>query len=115
MATVRIDMREAAERLAQWNADSEESVVRIWWFPSEEEIRLIEVDDSTLAAPDKRAQPYYFPARLPEVPYPCGIALVRPEEEQNIALPAAWNASWNDAVLIFERGNGKRARSSRNG
>jgi hypothetical protein len=41
------DMRAAAEALAHANLQSDDQVTRVYLFPAEDEIRLVEVDESS--------------------------------------------------------------------
>ena len=94
-------IREYARRLAEANAEAEPSISDAYWFPAEDEIRLIEVDRDT--PPSDCVMPFYF-GEDPEgdIPVPSGIAMIRPEEKDTLSPPEGWG-TWGDAVLIWSR------------
>ncbi|MCX7015035.1 MAG: hypothetical protein NTW86_21190 [Candidatus Sumerlaeota bacterium] len=96
------DLMEAAVRLAEHSAEGEPNMKEILLFPSENEIRLVEVDE--LAMPNGgRAIPFHFGADVEgRIPYRSAIALILPEEKAKIALPEGWG-TWEDAVRIWPR------------
>lgn len=96
-----IDIATAAEKLARANAESESSIVKILWFPHEDQIRLIEVDKSSMAFQDDEIHPYYFSA-VADIPYVSAIALISPEQEKRLQLPLDWG-TWESAVVVFDR------------
>ena len=78
---IKPPIRVVAEQLAKSNADAEPSVERIYLFPDEEEIRLVEID--TDFGSSEKVQPYYFgPQPIYGQPYPMAIALILPEQCQ---------------------------------
>jgi len=96
-------IREAAEKLADANLESDPNVKRIYLFPSLEEIRLVEVDET--AQPnylDAPLRPFYFSGNASSgVEYISAIALIRPEDEGRIELPEDWG-DWSSAELLRE-------------
>lgn len=94
-------MLKAARKLAEANAISEPNIKTIYVFPSDEEVRLVEVDATAL--PSDQITPFYFsPDREGGVPFRSGIALIRPEEEGNVPPPAGWG-TWDDAIKIWPK------------
>ncbi len=94
-------IRTAAESLAKTNAETEETIIKILWFPHDHQIRLVEVDEGTVSAEEDRVYPFYFPA-VSDLPYVSAIALIRPEEERNLKLPEDWG-SWDSGVVLYKR------------
>lgn len=95
-------LREAAESLAKANLASEPTLDRIYLFPSEDEIRLVEVDRTAQPLGSDEIAPYYFSAAPASgLIYPSAIALIRPEDQENASPPAGWG-DWKDAVVIWE-------------
>lgn len=98
-------VREAAEDLVRVNLEAAPEIIKAYLFPSEEEIRLIYVDPTTmpLRLGDTLA-PFYFGARKdPQQPldfYTAAIVLIRPEEAENVPLPDKWG-QWGDASMLW--------------
>jgi hypothetical protein len=93
------DIEAAARRLADFNREAEPGLQAIYLFPAEDEIRLIEVDPTTL--PSDSIEPYYFGADpANRLFFPSAIALIRPEEVGVLALPEGWG-TWSEARLLF--------------
>lgn len=97
-------IEQAARELARANALSEDSMVRIYWFPHEKEVRLVEVLEQTPPTHGGTVLPYFF-GPSSDYPFDLGIALVRPEEEQRDRLPAEWG-TWTDGVVVYQRNGG---------
>lgn len=97
-----IEIEAAARRLAEANAKSEASISKIYWFPDQKQIRLVEVDLESIKSSDSTIRPFYFNP-VEEVPYPSGIALIHPDEEGRKELPREWKVTWSDGKLLFER------------
>ncbi len=93
------DIQAIARNLARSNAETEESIRAIYLFPNSEEIRLIEVDETT--PPSDGINPFVFgPDRRHGLPYRMSIALIRPEENRVLSPPKEWG-TWEDAVQIW--------------
>lgn len=98
-ATQQEDIVSIAKRLADAHRDAEPSIEKIYLFPSDEEIRLVEVDSVTV--PSDRVTPFYFaPDAAGGIPFRSAIALIRPDEDARIPLPEGWG-SWSSARLIW--------------
>ncbi len=99
------DMRATAKVLAEAAREAEPAIRKILLFPSAEDVRLVYVD--TTAHPsgeDARVAPYYFrPAPNVGIDFESAVALIRPEEEGQLALPDGWG-TWNDAEILWEQG-----------
>ena len=103
MTTIVDDMRAAAQRLAELNAASEPAIREIYLFPAENEIRLVEVDETALPRGDEQIAAYHFgPDPHGEIKYPSAIALVRPEDQERLWPPEGWG-SWEGAEVIWRR------------
>lgn len=94
-------VREAAERLAKDWGDKDDAVIRIYWFPHESQIRLVEVDVEAIPSPGA-LMPFYFTPHE-NLPYESGVALATPDEENRSPLPPEWRASWADGQIVFQR------------
>ena len=100
-------MNEAIKReaftLALANVEAEPAIERVYLFPSNEQVRLIEIDSTT--SPTKNGNvvaPFYFGRDLESgLPFPSAIALIRPEEYDTHRPPAEWG-DWSDAEIIWE-------------
>ncbi len=91
-------IREAARRLAEANVEAEPALHAVYLFPSEREIRLIELDPNAL--PSERITPFYFgPDPHGGIAFPSAIVLLRPEEI-HLTPPEGWG-TWDDAVLLW--------------
>ena len=88
--------------LAADNRKAEPEIERIYWFPADSEVRLIEVLPSVPKAGDDEeiVRPFYFRANPSDgLPAPSGIAMVRPDEVRRLATPADWG-DWDSAVEL---------------
>lgn len=95
-----VDTDSCAKKLAQANVEAEIHITGVWHFPSTDEIRLVETDE-TAAPSDNALDPFYFaPDPKSGIPFPSGIAIIRPDEFGNLALPEGWG-SWKDAKRIY--------------
>ena len=91
-------MRELARALAQSNKAEEPQISRAFWFPSTEELRMVEVDDT--AIPSDEVIAFHFgPSPAAGLPVPFAIALIRSSEVKAIPLPEGWG-SWDDAEEV---------------
>ena len=96
-----LEMRKAAEKLADYAREDQPEIVRVLLFPSAEELRLLYVD--TAAHPGRVGEaiaPFYFRS-TPEqgIPYSSAVALVRPDDVGQRELPLGWG-QWADAESI---------------
>ncbi|HVT81973.1 MAG TPA: hypothetical protein VHM90_15115 [Phycisphaerae bacterium] len=96
-------IRKQAELLAKDNQEAEPSIQAVYWFPDDQEVRLVEITPVVPLNEDDRLHPTYF-APSPEdgLPAPTRMTMIRPEEWRQLRLPAGW--SYDRAVLIA---NGK--------
>jgi len=98
-----MEMMESVKKLIEYHTEAEPSIVRVYRFPSEQEIRLVEVDEETWLTEGNRMEAWYFgPDPNGEIHYPAGVALIRPEEESHLLPPEGWG-DWNQAELVWQR------------
>jgi len=95
--STRDDIRRQALLLARENKKAEPRIQAIYWVPSTEEVRLIEVESETVRCLSGTVEPFYFdPAPSDGLPAPSGIAVIRPDEFGKLDLPEGWG-NWEDA------------------
>ena len=101
MITLNISVNEAANRLVRYNHEADAAIERTYIFPSDQEVRLIHIDTTSIPLRDgEEVAPFHFRATPQDgIPYPSAVALVRPEEEGVVAPPAGWG-EWNTARVI---------------
>ena len=98
---------EITQNLVDWHFEVEPEITKVFRFLAQDEdnsrepIKLLEVSEATLAA--GRVVPFGF-GPTEEVPYPCIIANVTPEEmgqiwEGDIRLPDGWDLSRSQHYL----------------
>src|SRR4051794_12779228 len=98
--------RDAVEKqaryLAQENRRSNPDVREVYWFPDDQEVRLLELTEEIPISEDGKAHPFYFrPSPHDELPQSSGIVLIRPEEFGKLQLPDTWGG-WQNARRIDE-------------
>lgn len=98
--TINKTVEQQARSLAADNRQAEPAIVRIYWFPDEQEVRLVGLNPEMPASSDRSLHPFYFrPSPADALPLPSRIALIRPEEFGKLVLPDGWG-TWGDAVEI---------------
>jgi hypothetical protein len=90
-----LDIREQAKKLALEIKQTHSSVERVFWFPDDSELRIVEIDTNTIESPTNEIEPFYFDSSV-SLPVPAGIAIIRPEEYGKLLLPEDWG-DWKDA------------------
>jgi hypothetical protein len=89
-----------AKYLADENRKAEPDIETVYWFPDEEEVRLIELTPIIPISGDGWVHPFYFqPSPPDDLPAPSGIAMIRPEEFGRLKLPEDWGG-WERAILL---------------
>src|SRR5438270_12642126 len=92
------EIRQAARRLAEANVAVEPEMEAIYLFPSDEEIRLVEVEPGMIRS--EQIIPYHFGPDVEDgTPFPMAIALIHPDDI-TLPPPEEWG-SWDDAELIW--------------
>lgn len=97
-----LTVKEQAAALAKENRHGDASIQQVYWFPDKNnrEVRLVEITDDVPKTEDKDVHPFYFrPQPADGLPFPSGIALIRPDEFGNLILPAGWG-EWTDATEL---------------
>lgn len=97
-------VKKQAEELAADNRRADPEIEGIFWFPDAQEVRLIEMSPSIPASDDGHVHPFYFRADPKEnLPFPSGVALIRPDEFGRLELPERWG-NWDSAVVLKDPG-----------
>jgi hypothetical protein len=91
----REKIREQARLLAMDSKRSDPHVVRVYWFPHEKEVHIIEINDNATSSGTSVAPFYFGPAPDEGLTVPSGIAIIKPEEFRKPDLPSGWGA-WDD-------------------
>ncbi|MFP4054124.1 MAG: hypothetical protein ACLFV7_09700 [Phycisphaerae bacterium] len=95
-------IRRQALELARANREAEPGITEVYWFPHEEEVRLVEVVSDAPKSPDGKVRPFHFRASPEEgLPASSDVALISPEECGKAQLPEGWGG-WNDAEKLEE-------------
>lgn len=93
-------VKQQAIELARANKASAPELIEFYWFPDDEEVRLVEVDSTLSKTLSGEVEPFYFPPSPAEgLPAPVGIALVAPGEANLLKLPKAWG-DWSKAQKL---------------
>ncbi len=96
--TIDEEIKEQARSLADWNQKADPAIEKVYWFPDNTEVRLVELSNDVPASEDGELHPFYFqPSPQDHLPLPSGIAIIRPEEFGELKLPDEWGG-WTDAV-----------------
>lgn len=80
---------EQAKKLALEARETDPNITKIYWFPNEQEVRLIETDENTIKSLTGHVEPFYFDSTS-EIPVPSGIAIIRPDEVGMLEMPEGW-------------------------
>jgi hypothetical protein len=93
-------IHEQAELVARENREGNPEIVKVYWFPSPDEVRLVETMRDLPVIEEDRIYPFYWPPRPEDgVLVWSGIALILPEEVGQVPLPPEWGR-WEDAVEL---------------
>lgn len=89
-----------ASELARANKQAEPAIEKVYWFPNDKEIRLVELEQTTVPALSGRVEPFFFgPSPQDGLTVPSGIAIIQTQEFKKLELPQEWG-TWNDAVEL---------------
>ncbi len=97
---VNPEIKEQAQLLAADNRQAEPDITRVFWFPDDQEVRLVELTDQVPQTQDGEVHPFYFRASPQDkLPVPSAIAMIRVDEFRKLRLPVDWG-NWDDAVEL---------------
>jgi hypothetical protein len=86
--------------LAEEARRTDPSIIKFYWFPAENEVRLVEVATNMQPSLSAEVEPYYFPpAPRMNMPAPSGVALILSGEDGKLSLPKGWGG-WDSAVEL---------------
>jgi hypothetical protein len=88
-------MREQAKLLAMDGKSSDPYFVKVYWFPHEKEVHIIEINANTTPSENPVAPFYFGPVPEEGLIAPSGIAIIKPEEYRILDLPSDWG-TWDD-------------------
>ena len=98
--TSRASVRQQAESLAKANREADPDIGDIYWFPADDEIRLVEVVRTPVPVSGGNLEPFYFPAVPADgIELRSAISLINPEEAGVLKLPADWG-TWKGAKKL---------------
>jgi len=84
-------MKNQALLLAKANKQAEPGITKVYWFPNEHEVRLLELEECIPPSSGSDIEPFYFASSTrDQLPAPSGIALIRPDEFGRLKLPEDW-------------------------
>ncbi|MGA2441401.1 MAG: hypothetical protein ABSH08_10600 [Tepidisphaeraceae bacterium] len=97
MSSKRKMIEKQAKYLAAENRKNDPDIKKVYWFPDEAEVRLVEVHTTIPKSLDGEIRPFYFrPDPAGRLPAPSGIALIRPDEAKKLPPPTDWGG-WDIA------------------
>lgn len=89
-----------AKLLAKENRQAEPQISKVYWFPDDNEVRLVELHSEVPSSGDQQLHPYFFrPSPEDNLPAPTGVALIQPDEFGCLGLPPGWG-KWDDVVEL---------------
>ncbi len=84
----RDSIRKQAKILAMQSRKSEPHIAKIYCFPHDTEVHLVETDDMTAESISGLVEVFYLdPSPEEGITTPSGIAIIRPDEFGKFALP----------------------------
>ena len=93
-------IRQQALLLATENKRAEPGITKVYWFPDEKEVRLLELEEGIPPSPSDVVEPFRFaPSIRDQLPAPSGVALIRPDEFRKLNLPEDWGG-WDSALEL---------------
>jgi len=94
------EVKRQAELLAKENKQSDPAIIKIYWFPDDDEVRLVELHLAIPPSDDGHVHPFFFrPSPSEDLPAPSAVAMIRPNEFGNLQLPTNWG-DWSNAVKL---------------
>jgi hypothetical protein len=99
-ATSNPAIKQQARFLAEENRKAEPDIGKVYWFPHDQEVRLVELSKIMPASQENELHPFYFNASPEDgLPAPSGVTIIRPEEFGKLKLPPDW-CDWSEAVEL---------------
>lgn len=98
----QMNIQDAALDLAISSAESDPTIRKIYWFPNDQQVRLLHIDSESIKTDDQDARPFYF-NKVEGIPFTVGLAMLHPDEERLKAPPVEWASDWSDAKIIYQR------------
>ena len=93
-------IKDQAILLAMEHKRAEPGIEEIYWFPDDEEVRLVAIDESAGLSAEGLLEPFYFDASPEDdLPFRSAIALIRRKEFGKLNLPDDWRP-WNEAEKL---------------
>jgi hypothetical protein len=89
---------EQAKKLANEARNLDSNITEVYWFPDEQEVRLIEINENTIKSLTGRIEPFYFDSTA-EIPAPSGVAVIQPSEVGKLKLPKDWG-NWKNCQRL---------------
>jgi hypothetical protein len=94
------NVEQQARFLAADNRQAEPNITKVYWFPDDGEVRLVELTDQVPVNEDNELHPFYFRASPQDsLPLPTAVVMIRPEEFGKLKLPPQWG-EWADAIEL---------------
>ncbi len=98
------EVKDQAIKLAGETLRADSAIRKIYWFPNENEVRLIELEENCPSSQSGEVEPFYFEASPDDgLTFPSGVAMIRPEEYGHLNPPEGWG-SWDDAEELAIKG-----------
>ena len=89
-----------AELLARDNRQAEPSITKVYLFPDDGEVRLVELTEQVPVNEDDEMHPFYFRASPQDgLPLPTAVVMIRPDEFGRLKLPPHW-CEWAKAIEL---------------
>jgi hypothetical protein len=91
-----------ARFLAKENRQAEPEIIKVYWFPDDKEVRLVEVHPHVAKSADGSVHPFFFrPSPADNLPASTGVAMINPIDYGTATLPPEWG-TWGDAVELTD-------------
>ncbi len=90
-----------ARMMAEEARLNDPGITGVFFFPTDQEVRLIEVVSDVPVASGDRVNVFYFnPAPDCGMPALSGVGVVRPDDLGRVALPEGWG-DWKDGIKLY--------------
>ena len=91
---------EQEAKLLAMESKVDSDIVKVYWFPDDHEVRLLQLTEQVPAYPEEELYPFYFRASPKDnLPLPSAVILIRPDEFGKFKLPSKWG-DWADAIEL---------------